>query len=95
LQTMRRVRTAGIKGVKEEFGHDLKDACDRLPSAAHRTLDATEYALLDHANKIYSDKGFEYTDVHNAVTALSEFPDLDALRGIANKVFDACKPDEA
>jgi hypothetical protein len=94
LQTMRRVKTAGVKGVKEEFSHRIKDAYDRLPEV-HRTLDATEYAGLERANEIYRDKGFEYTDVYHAVTALSGFPDLDALRDMANKVFRACKPDEA
>jgi hypothetical protein len=78
--------------VRKEFNHNLQKLYDALP-ADERCLDLAEYAALCKASTIYaapSDggyKGFEYLTVRDAVTGLKEFPDLQALESVANKLF--------
>ena len=72
--------------VKAKFGHKLLKAYDALDSA-ERTLTPSEESILRSANNIYSDKGFEYFDPGDALTAYSRYPDLTLLDAIARKLI--------
>lgn len=66
------------KDVKQDYGHDLIKLYNDLP-AANQTLSPERLSLLQKANKIYIDKGFEYINVDHAAHGFSDWPDLKAL----------------
>ena len=74
--------------MKREYGHNLKKAYDNL-QRQEQVLNPAEYRVLAKASTIYDlpNKGFEYVSVRNAVTGLSDFPDLQVLRLIASKLL--------
>lgn len=74
--------------VKEDFGHDLRNAYEDL-DADQKILDDAEFELLCAASAIYADKGFEYFNPEDALTGYSRFPELDQLDHVATKLISA------
>lgn len=56
---------------------------------AHRVLGADEELVLKAASEIYAEKGFEYFDPEDALTAFKRYPRLDDLDAIARKLVGA------
>jgi hypothetical protein len=74
--------------VKHEFRHHLLKAYNAL-DAQERTLSQSELDVLAAADKIYSDKGFEYFVPEDALRGFSRYPDLKMLDTIAKKLIAA------
>jgi hypothetical protein len=55
--------------------------------ATERMLTPEQFSLLEKANKIYVDKGFEYINVGHAARGFSDFPDLNALDALAAEIL--------
>ena len=74
--------------IKNLYWHDLVSSYRDLP-AAYRTLSPNQYDVLKKANEVYSKKGFEYVNVHDAVRAFSDFPKLEDLDELATAIMTA------
>ena len=59
--------------------------------AQDQILTVNQLSTLGTANKIYSDKGFEYFDPENALTGYKHYPSLIELKRIADSVLAAYK----
>ena len=69
---------ASLKHVKNKFGHNLVAAYNALPQKL-KTLSSIEFQVLNAANDIYKDKGFEYFTLQHTFPGLAQLPDLTAL----------------
>jgi len=78
------------KEVKRGFSHNLEKAYDAL-DPADKILNEGEERVLREASVIYEDKdkGFEYFNPGDALTAYKRFPDLAVLDNIANKFSES------
>jgi hypothetical protein len=72
--------------VKKEFGHNLSKCYAELP-ASERTLAPERVLLLVSANDIYSGKGFEYFEPEDALTGYRRYPNLTALKSLAEELL--------
>jgi hypothetical protein len=84
----RHLTTLTQEDVKGIFGHDLLKAYMAL-APAQRVLGADEERILKAASQIYAEKGFEYFDPEDALTAFRRYPQLDDLATIARKLVSA------
>lgn len=82
----RHLATCTQDEVKRLFGHDLATAYAAL-TPANRILDADEERLLQAASDIYAEKGFEYFDPEDALTAFRRYPRLEGLNTITRKLI--------
>lgn len=71
--------------IKRKHSHDLKAAyleiCDIF------NLEPGEHAMLIHASKLYVSKEFEYVEVTSMLKAFKDFPELDSLHRLAQKIL--------
>lgn len=74
--------------VKNKFEHRLLKAYEAL-DAQEQILSPNEIAVLDTADKLYRKTDLAYFSPEHALTAFSQFPDLDTLDTIAKKLIDA------
>lgn len=72
--------------VKTEFGHDLMRSYSAL-SSGDQILSQVELDELTKANEVYSSKGFEYFAPVNALRGYSNFPDLEVLEQVCQKLL--------
>lgn len=72
--------------VKGEYGHNLVKAYKDLPKG-NEVLNDDELAVLECANTIYADKGFEYFDPEDTLTGYSTYPKLEELEEVAIKLI--------
>ncbi len=84
----RHLETKSRLEVKTKYGHNLTRSYNQLPTT-DKILTADEFAVLEHASKIYDipNKGFEYVTVGDAVTGLRNFPDIRILKRIVLKLL--------
>lgn len=82
----RHLNAKRLKEVKTTYWHNLDALYDDLPDSEKR-LTAEERSLLSAANKIYEHKGFEYFANLSAVRAFSNFPPLEALSQLADRLI--------
>ena len=79
------LETQNRSEVKNNYRHNLIKSYDDLP-AEKRILSTEEYRVLKQADKIYSNKEFEYFSVSDAATGFKRYPNLDALGKLARKL---------
>src|SRR3990172_4707889 len=72
--------------VKRQFGHNLIQLYSSLDSA-DKILSQPELDELTKANEVYSSKGFEYFAPVDALRGCSNFPDLDVLVAICERLL--------
>lgn len=76
--------------VKNKFWHNLIKAYNNL-SKGEKILNKDEEDTLERASIIYNDKGFEYFNTKNALTAYKNFPKLGKLDSVASKLIEKSK----
>jgi hypothetical protein len=74
--------------VKKRFSHHLVKAYNAL-DAQEQILSQDELAILNTADKLYTETDFAYFNPEHAAGAFSEFPDLDMLDTIAKKLINS------
>ena len=74
--------------VKDEFSHKLLRAYKAL-DVQEQILSQNELAVLKTADKLYRRTDFAYFRQEHALTAFSQFPDMDMLDSIAKKLIDS------
>jgi hypothetical protein len=74
--------------VKDDFRHKLLKAYKAL-DVQEQILRQNELAVLETADKLYRRTDFAYSRQEHALTAFSQFPDLDMLDTIAKKLIDS------
>jgi hypothetical protein len=74
--------------VKDEFRHRLLKAYEAL-DAQEQILSQNELAVLTSADELYRKTDLAYFNPVHALTAFSQFPDLDMLDSIARKLIDS------
>lgn len=84
------LETKGRDEVKKLYMHNLSKLYGGL-ELSQQTLSPEEVNLLDAANDVYTDKGFEYLQVWDAGTRYKRFPDIDKLATLARKIVDQCE----
>ncbi len=74
-----------VKKVRATYSHNLDALYNDLPGSEKR-LTVAECSLLSAANAIYKHKGFEYFPNLSAVRAFKDFPPLDELSRLADRL---------
>src|ERR687898_666558 len=74
------------KEVKDKFRHHLLRAYEAL-DVQEQILSQNELAVLKTADELYIKTDLAYFDPVHALTAFSQFPDLDLLDTIAKKLI--------
>ena len=83
----RHLESKSHKDVKRLYSHDLVRSYEGL-DAEQRSLSSGEAALLKAANEIYVQKAFEYFNVLDAVSGYTNYPDLNQLAALAEKLCE-------
>ena len=74
--------------VKDKFRHHLLRAYEAL-DVQEQILSQNELAVLKTADELYIKTDLAYFDPVHALTAFSQFPDLDLLDTIAKKLISS------
>ena len=74
--------------VKDKFRHHLLKAYEAL-DAQEQILNQNELAVLKTADELYRKTDLAYFNPVHALTAFSQFPDLDMLDSIAKKLINS------
>ena len=74
--------------VKDKFRHHLLRAYEAL-DVQEQILSQNELAVLKTADELYIKTDLAYFDPVHALTAFSQFPDLDRLDTIAKKLISS------
>ena len=79
--------------IKYKFSHDLEKAIKKTQELGLNMLDEDELKIINRANfYYYEERGFEYSQLKYALRAYKDWPQLEDLEKISDKLFKSVKP---